>query len=86
MGIKRRWQYPEMAPLARSPVDETNGNIPPQSGSSSYEAVAQGLTAEARRYSSRAGCVQIESGIPLYLFVLAAFLRRHVIPLGCKML
>ena len=28
----------------------------------------------------------LESGIPLYLYVLAALLRRQVIPLGCKTL
>jgi hypothetical protein len=28
----------------------------------------------------------VELGVPLYLFDLAAFVRRQVIPLGCKML
>ncbi|WP_292240836.1 hypothetical protein [Mesorhizobium sp.] len=32
-----------------------------------------------------AGCVEIDLGIPPYLFVLAAFLRHQVIPLGCRM-
>ncbi|WP_189644466.1 hypothetical protein [Mesorhizobium sp. M9A.F.Ca.ET.002.03.1.2] len=34
-----------------------------------------------REVLTGAGCVQIEPGIPLYLFVSAAFPRRQVIPL-----
>lgn len=34
----------------------------------------------------QAGYVQIELSIQLYLFDLAAFLRRQVNPLGCRIL